>query len=93
MINIKAAASLFAAAAVTATTIQKIVNHRKVEKMVEELYEEIDKFGTIVSPEIQAFHLAQDVLSDRMLAGYYDDKTDEQVRHDYDVLYANFLKK
>lgn len=87
--TVKIAASAVAAVAVTGVTIQSVRVHRQkkamtdVEKAVESFY----------SPEFIAFNKAQNIVSDRMLAGYYDDKPDSEARDDYIVLYVNFLKK
>lgn len=89
MINIKiAAASVLAGVAVAGATVQTINLRKKnaktdVEKAVESFY----------SPEFIAFNKAQDVVSERMMAGYYDDKPDSEARDDYIVLYVNFLNK
>lgn len=88
MPNIKFIATAAAAtAAVAGATIYTIRSRQEsaktdVEKAVESFY----------SPEFIAFNKAQDIVSDRMLAGYYDDKPDSEARDDYIVLYVNFLK-
>lgn len=89
MINIKTAAATVAAGVAVAGATVYTIRLRKenaktdVEKAVESFY----------SPEFIAFNKAQDIVSDRMLSGYYDDKPDSEARDDYIVLYVNFLKK
>ncbi|MGB4819117.1 MAG: hypothetical protein WBP33_08375 [Saprospiraceae bacterium] len=87
--NIKLAASAVAAVAVTGVTIQSVRIHRQ-KKAMTDIESKIESF---YSPEFIAFNKAQDIVSDRMLAGYYDDKPDSDARDDYIVLYVNFLKK
>ena len=87
--NIKLAASAVAAVAVTGVTIQSVRIHRQ-KKAMTDIESNIESF---YSPEFIAFNKAQDIVSDRMLAGYYDDKPDSDARDDYIVLYVNFLKK
>ncbi len=88
MPNIKFIATATAAAAAVTGAALYTVRARKeaaktdVEKAVEAFY----------SPEFIAFNKAQDIVSERMLSGYYDDKPDSDARDDYIVLYANFLK-
>lgn len=89
MINIKTAATIVVGVAVTASSAKEMISRYReskktpVEKAVEAFY----------SPEFIAFNKAQTILSDRMLDGYYDDKTDEQYQADFNVVYANFLNK
>lgn len=87
--NIKLAASAVAAVAVTGVTIQSVRIHRQ-KKAMTDIESKIESF---YSPEFIAFNKTQDIVSDRMLAGYYDDKPDSDARNDYIVLYVNFLKK
>lgn len=89
MPNIKFIASAVAASAAVAGATAYTIRLRKesaktdVEKAVESFY----------SPEFIAFNKAQDIVSERMLSGYYDDKPDSEARDDYIVLYVNFLNK
>ena len=89
MINIKTAATIVAGVTVAASSIHQMIVHARkdaktpVEEAVEAFY----------SPEFIAFNKAQTIVSDRMLAGYYDDKTDAEYQADFNVVYANFLTK
>ena len=87
--NIKLAASAAAAVVVAGASIQSVRIHRQ-KKTMTDIESKIESF---YSPEFIAFNKAQDIVSDRMLAGYYDDKPDSEARDDYIVLYVNFLKK
>lgn len=86
---IKIAASAAAAVTVAGVSIQSVRIHRQ-KKAMTDIESKIESF---YSPEFIAFNKAQDIVSDRMLAGYYDDKPDSDARDDYIVLYVNFLKK
>jgi len=89
MYNIKTVATAAAAVVAVAGATVYTINHRResaktdVEKAVESFY----------SAEFLAFNAAQDEVSRRMLAGYYDDKPDSDYLDDTIVLYVNFLKK
>jgi hypothetical protein len=94
MINIKAAASLFATVTVAAVSAQKIVSRIKTEKTIKDFREAVD--NAVIdfrSAEVIAFDKAQDLITERMLSGYYDEKSDAEAQHDFAVLYANFLTK
>jgi phosphoglycerate dehydrogenase-like enzyme len=92
MKNIKFAATAIVAVAVAGVSVKNIVTRAKQEKMVSETLEVIDNAVVdFAFAEIVAFNKAQDEVTDRMLAGYYDDKTDAEAQHDFAVLYANYL--
>jgi hypothetical protein len=84
MINIKTATYIAAVvAAVGASSHQFITRARKDSRVVE-----IET--TIVnsaSPAL-AFNLAQDLISERMLSGHYDDKSDAEARQDFQSLFT-----
>lgn len=95
--NMQSAVKIAAGVAFAAASVHSIIRARKNEKIVSEFNEAVDAYSNAVkdlrSPEMIAFDQAQTILTDRMLAGYYDDKSDADYQRDYDVLYANFLKK
>jgi hypothetical protein len=78
-----------AAAGFVAGTAYSIAADRRTKKMIkEEIETAVEAFE---SSELIAFNRAQDEVSDRMLAGYYDDKTDDDYRLDFQLLYTNYL--
>lgn len=88
MINIKHAATTIAAVVVAGAAVKGYIT--RTRKSVNPIEEAIKNF---YSPEFIAFNKAQDVSSDRMLSGFYDDVSDDQVRAEFAVIYANFLSK
>lgn len=87
MFNIKHAATAVAAVAVAGAAVTGYVRTRKTENPT------VEAVKSFYSPEFLAFNEAQRISSDRMLAGHYDDVSDDVVRAEFDVLYANFLNK
>lgn len=96
-INIKLAASIAAGVTVAGATAHQIIRLRKTEALISEFNDSVDAYNaameTVMSPTLKAFNQAQDVISDRMLSGYYDDCPDDVARHDFQILYNNFLTK
>ena len=91
MINIKNAVptAIFAAAVAATAVYEKISDYRESKKTpAEKVTVKVTSLA-----EFNAFDEAQTILTDRMLAGYYDDKTDAEYQHDFEVVYANFLNK
>lgn len=92
MINIRHAASAVAAVAVAGVTVQQIITRTRKDAVNTETPTTIvDSIGEACSAQFIAFNKAQDVISDRMLSGYYDDKTNDVAHHDFQILYTNFL--
>lgn len=90
MINIKTASSIIAGVTVVGVSLQQIITRtRKSEAEVEI---EVETHEVVVFGSTQtAFDKAQDVISDRMLTGYYDDKTDADAHYDFTILFNTYL--
>lgn len=81
-----AAPAIITGVAAAGMHVKKIIVRRQTKKLINEMLE------TNENPEIDPWTRAQTIISTRTLSGYYDDKSDDVVFHDFEVLYANFLK-